>query len=281
MRRGKQRGLGFVLATMVLASSFVGCPLLKKKAAPDAGDDEDETAAASVADATTVAVTGVGAKNEANVLRYEKETPLPNEPAVIGGSGTKARNFPGNGPEVAFLQKGTPVVKIAQYFSTGTLVMFDDPSGDGSKLMGWVTPSAFDTAAPPPDNSAVVPPRVDAGGAPVVPKDAGTVLKDAGTVQKDAGTPTLDAGGGTAVKDAGAPPKDAGAPPKDAGGGGNGLPPEPPKGTLAVAPTNGKCPQNWALTEGMCRRKCAADAECPRGTKCATKSGTKVCSSDH
>jgi hypothetical protein len=235
----------------VLASSFVGCPLLKKKAAPDGGD-EDPTAA--LTDAATVPAASLGAKNEANVLRYANETPLPNEPAVIGENGAKARTFPGNGPEVAFLAKGTSVAKIAQYFSTATLVMFDDPSGDGSKLIGWVSPKAFDTAAPAPTKIVVVPPRIDAGTS---------------VVAKDAGSPVAS--------------KDAGAVPVDAGGGGGGAAtlPTPPKGALAVPPVNGKCPDGWTVAENMCRRKCAADSECPRNTKCASKQGVKVCTSDH
>ena len=52
-RKNRPRGLGLALASLVLASSFVGCPLLKKKAAADAdaGDDDDTTA---VVDAATV-----------------------------------------------------------------------------------------------------------------------------------------------------------------------------------------------------------------------------------
>jgi hypothetical protein len=249
MRERKPLGLGLVLAAGVLAASFIGCPLLKKKQPAD----DDSTSAEP--DAATVAAAGLGAKNEASVLRYANETPLSNEPAVIGASGAKARNFPGNGPEVAFLPKGTPVAKIAQYFSTGTLIMFDDPSGDGSKLIGWVTPTSFDVASPAP-TKVIVPPRVDAGA---------VTVKDGG-----ARPPTQDAGSSTAVKDAGA------APIVDAG---SSAIPQPPKGSLAVPPTNGKCPDGWALTEGMCRRKCAADSECPRGTKCVTKQSTKVCSS--
>lgn len=250
MRQLAPRGFGLALASVVLAASFVGCPLFKKKAT-----DEDP----SVADAATVTVTGIGAKNEATVLRYASEVPLPNEPAVIGSEGAKARNFPGNGPEVAFLPKGTAVAKIAQYFSTATLVMFDDPSGDGSKLIGWVTPKSFDVAAPAPTKAVVVPPRVaDAGG----PKDAGSTARDGSTTQDAGATPA----------------KDGGAAATDAGGGGL---PQPPKGSLAVPPVDGKCPDNWTITEGMCRRKCTADSECVRGSKCVSKKGTKVCTSDH
>jgi hypothetical protein len=237
---------GFAVVSLTATTLLLGCPLLKKKPA----DDEDPLAA--LADAATVTVTGIGAKNEGTVLRYANETPLANIPAIIGSDGATARNFPGNGPTVAFLPKGTLVAKIAQYFSSGVLVMFDDASaGDGSKLIGWVPIKAFDLAAPPPTKTIIVPP-------PVV-------------VKKDAGSPSVqpqDAGGGgggnTTVV--------------DAGGGGGGLP-QPPKGVPAVAPVNGKCPDGFPLTEGMCRRKCATDADCGRGIKCQQKGGNKVCSS--
>jgi hypothetical protein len=248
MIQRKQRTVVLSLASIFLAASFVGCPLLKKKGA-DAGEE-------SVEDAATVAAAGLGAKNEASVLRYARETPLANEPAVIGSEGAHVRTFPGNGADVAFLPKGTAVAKIAQYFQTGTLIMFDDPSGDGSKLMGWVAPKVFDVAAPSPTKVIVPSKVVDAGAPKVVPHDAGPAP--------------------TPVKDAGAAP----APVVDAGGASGGIP-QPSKGTIAVPPLNGKCPDGWAVTEGMCRRKCSADSECPRTTKCVLKGGAKVCTSDH
>ncbi|MBX3258697.1 MAG: hypothetical protein KIS78_35735 [Labilithrix sp.] len=265
MRERGRRSLGLALAAMVLAASFVGCPLLKKKGAEIEAGVEDEDPSAALADAETVTATGLGAKNEANVLRYANETPLPNEPAVIGDGGAKARNFPGNGPEVATLPKGTAVVKVAQYFNTGVLILFDDPSGDGSKLVGWVTPKVFDATAPEPTVKPIVP-------VPVVKVDAGS-----NAAVKDAGAPIKDAGSSVAVKDAGAAPAVV-----DAGGAKSSTIPQPPKSAVAVAPTaDGKCPDGWAISEGMCRRKCAADAECPRNTKCASKQGVKVCTSDH
>jgi hypothetical protein len=236
------------LIAMLVASSFVGCPLLEKLKKKN----EEADPAQAAPDAATVAVTGTGAKNEANVLRYANETPLPNEPAMIGKDGTVVRNFPGNGPEVAVLAKGTAVAKIAQYFSTGTLVMFDDPSGDGSKLIGWVSPKAFDAAPPPPTKVVVVPPR-DAGGS---------------TAPKDAGAPTAADAGAKATTDGGAKPvADAGTTPSF------------PKGNAAYAPIDGKCGDTHALSEGMCRKKCTADADCGRGIKCVQKKSVKVCTS--
>jgi len=279
----KPRSVGLGLAAILIASSLLGCSLLKKKLqGADAGEDDDEIA---VVDAAIVTPAGIGAKNEADVLRYANETPVANEPAVIGSKGAKARNFPGNGPEVANLAPGTNVTKVAQYFSTATLVMFDDPEG-GGKLLGWVSPKAFDVTEPTPKatttpTSAPTPsPTKDKDPAPSRVVDAGSTP----TPTKDAGAAIPDAGSSAAAKDAGAPPKPA----PDAGGGGGGgggasnsTIPQPPRGVLAVPPTNGKCPDGWAVAESMCRRKCAADAECPRGTKCASKQGVKVCTSDH
>ncbi len=245
--------LGLVVSTFAVAAFILGCPLLKKKKVTD------EDASAELADAATIAPEGLGAKNEADVLRYASEVPLNNEPAVIGSSGAKVHNFPLGGPEIAHLPPGTAVAKIAQYFSTGVLIMFDDLTGDGTKVMGWVAPKVFDVAAPPPTKTVFVPPPT----------------------RKDASAPVVhDAGGNSvAVVDAGGSKVAV----VDAGGGKSSTinPPPPPKGAIAVPPTNGKCPDGWTLTQSMCRRKCAADAECPRGTKCLVKSGTKVCSSDN
>lgn len=263
------KSVGIALVSILVAASFIGCPLLLKKK-KGAADDEDP-ATPSAADAATVSVTGIGAKNEADVLRYANETPLPNEPAVIGKDGAIARNFPGNGPQVALLPKGTPVAKIAQYFSTAVLVMFDDPSGDGTKLIGWVSPKAFDAAAPAPTKIVVVPPKKDAGGGTT------QVVHDAG----GSSAPTVHDAGGNAtpsVRDAGG----SSAPTvQDAGGGNSSTLPQPPRGVVAVPPVNGKCPDSWTISENMCRKKCSGDSDCGRGTKCTNKGGAKVCTSDH
>ena len=263
------RVLTVSLAAIVFAS-FVGCPLLKKKAA----EAEEDASTASDLDAATVSVTGIGAKNEASVLRYADETPLENEPGVIAKDGAVARNFPNNGPEVAFLPKGTAVAKIAKRFSTAVLVMFDDPADSNEKLIGWVSPSVFDAAAPPPAKTVVVPTPT----ATAVKKDAGgaVAVVDAGATPNRSNINTIDAGGGGKVNVA------------DAGGGGGGAPtappnngtiPPPPKGAQAVPPVNGKCYEGWTVTQSMCRKKCNADSDCDRGIKCVNKSGVKVCSS--
>ena len=245
------RRVSLLLASVFFASALLGCPLLKKKKGGDGDED--------LSDAATVNVSGTGANNEGNVLRYAQEE-LITELAVIGKDGTVARNFPGNGPQVAVLAKGTVVMKMAKYFSTGVLVMFDDPlTQDGTKLMGWVPINAFDVAAPKP---VWIPPKiVDAG--PKVTPDAG-----------GGGSTTTDAGGGTGPKDAG-----GGTAAVDAGGSSGGIP-QPKPGTVAVQPVNGKCPDNWAVHNAMCRRVCKADTECPRGTKCKPGGGSKICTAD-
>jgi hypothetical protein len=249
-----RKRLSLFLASVLLASALVGCSLLKKKT----GDDDG-------LDAATVAVGGTGAKNEKDVLRYADEEAL-DEVAVIGKDGAKARNFPGNGPEVASLPKGTVVKKMAKRFSTGVLVMFDDPvAADGSKLMGWVVPNAFDTAAPKP---VWTPPKITDAGAKV---DAGGGA--------DAGGATADAGGGGKADAGGNATADAGG----GGGGGGGLA-APAFGRASVPPVGGKCPDGWAVTpspgDGMCRKVCKADAECiaqSRVTKCKPIGSAKLC----
>jgi hypothetical protein len=244
--------LSFFLASVLFASALVGCPLLKKKK----GDDD-------LLDAATVNVSGTGAKNEKDILRYAQEEAL-DEVAVIGKDGTKARNFPGNGPEVATLSKGTVVKKMAKYFSTGVLVMFDDPiAADGSKLMGWVPINAFDVAAPKP---VWTPPKVTDAGAKT----------DAGASTDAGGSTTADAGGG------GKPDAGGGGTGTDAGGGGGGALPQPERGRVSVPTVGGKCPDGWAKTstDGQCRKICKADAECTaqsKVTKCKPDGAQKLC----
>jgi hypothetical protein len=242
-------------ATLVVASVLLGCPLLKKKGA-DAGEGDDGDLA-SLLDAATVTMTGSGAKNEKDVLRYAKEQAVANEPAFIAKDGTKVRTFPGNGAEVATLAKGTNVQQLAKYFSSGVLITWDD--ADGAKLMGWVPPSAL--AAP-----AVAAPTT-ASPATVVqrPADAGARPADAGARPADAGAVAVDAG--------------ARQPAVDAGAGG-------PSATAISYPPDatGKCPASFVKSGPMCKRRCSIDAECARGTFCVKDPNPaqilKVCSTD-
>jgi len=245
MKRGR---LSFGIATIAVATFVLSCSaLLKKK---DAGDEDPDLSA--LLDAQTTQITGTGAKNETAILRYANETQLGGIPAILGKE-TTARNFPGNGPIVSTLPKGTIVAKVAQYFATGVLVMFADPIGDGSQLLGWVPVNSFDVAAPPPTKTIVVP-KIDAAAPKPDPNK-----QDSGT------TPTTQDAGKPATADAGNP---------------NDLPAETDKNKLAVLPTNGKCSSIRVLAESMCRLKCTSDATCPRGSKCVSKgASSKVCSS--
>jgi len=229
----------------LLVVATTGCFLKKKKPVLE---DED----VPPTNAPTVKVTGSGAKNEANVLRYERETKLPNEGAIVLRDVTRAREFPMTGKEVATLSAGTPVTKIAKYFSTGVLVTFDDPTTrDGTKLMGWVEPTAFlplpGAATPPPTAVATTPPT------------------------STAAKPATDAGAAAKTADAGAPVVDAGAP-------AGPTPTTPPPGTLQVLPTAGKCPGGFELIGPFCRRPCTTDVQCPKGTFCTSSAGKKSCS---
>lgn len=238
----------FVVAS-VAASVLLGCPLLKKKPA-DAGAEQEE----DIADAATVTVSGSGAKNEGDVLRYAKEVKLDNEPGVIGKDDTVVRTFPVTGLEVATLSKDTPVTKMARYFSTGVLVTFDDAAG-GGKLMGWIPPEAL---APPAAASATATATATAPTwKPPKIADAGAKVDAGGTAKPDAGAPAAPA-----APDAGKP-----AEPK-------------PQSTaqLFVPPGPGnKCPAGYALIGGGCRKPCKADGDCPRGTFCVPNAGKKAC----
>lgn len=236
---------------LVLACTLVfGCSLLKKK--NDAGAEDDPP----IANAPTVTVTGSGAKNEKDVLRYANETKIADEPATIGRDTTKAKTFPGSGADVATLSKGTTVVKIAKYFSTGVLVTFDDPTtADGTKLMGWIAPEAL--AVPAAAETAAA--TAAATAAPIV--TAPKVVADAGSKAAIG----VDAGGKA----------DAGV--KDAGAAADAARPAPPA-LLQVLPTAGKCPTGFVLVTPFCRRPCVADGDCPKGTFCTSSNGKKTCS---
>lgn len=232
--------LGLVLSCTLI----FGCSLLKKK--KDAGAEEDPP----VANAPTVTVTGSGAKNEKDVLRYASETKIAYERATVGKDGVKAKTFPSSGADVAPLSKGTTVVKIAKYFSTGVLVLFDDPTtADGTKLMGWIAPEALaaPTAAPTAAPVFTAPKVVVDAGLKVATADAGVV--DAGGA--------ADAGKATAVDAGGSPTSTA---------------------LLQVQPTTGKCPAGFVLVAPFCRRPCIVDSNCPAGTFCTTSAGKKTCS---
>lgn len=225
---------------LALSFTFVlGCGLLKKKKPVD--DDE------AVTNAPTVTVRGTGAKNEKDVLRYANETALADEPGVIGKDGVKAKTFPATGADVATLAKGAVVVKKAKFFSTGVLVIFDDPAAaDGTKLMGWIPPEALGaptaatgtatqvfTAAPRP--TVVV--AVDAG-----PKDAGLAVVDAGK---------------PVVVDAGGPAR--------------------PAGPIVAVPVGTRCPPGFVLVQPFCRRPCSVDTECPTSSVCTLTGTRKTC----
>lgn len=273
--------VSFVLVMLLAASALVGCPFGKKKTPPP--EEDPSNIAAALADAATTMVSGTGAKNEKSVLRYAQEEPLNGETGVIGKDGTKARNFPGNGPEVAMLNKGTAVVKISKYFSTGVLIEFADPAGEGN-LLGWVPVSAFaDPTVAATTKPPVVPP---AATAPVVTqKDAGggaspTAARDAGGGGGPSAIVGTDAGGGGGGGGGGA------------GGGGGGTAtadddpwsPQNLKYKIATPPKDGKCPAGFANILGSCRRLCVNDTSCSavRGTFCVKKpfSPQKFCSTD-
>lgn len=265
------RGLFSWVLIVGIASS--GCGLLKKKMA--GGDDDDGGAGA--ADAATVTVSGTGASNEAAVTRYAKETPIASEEGVIARDGVQVKTAVGQGTIVATLNTGTPVLKVASYFSSGVLIVFDDPATpDDTKFLGWVSPAAFvsPTGAAVTATATLKPFDKPTIYVPPAKKDAGAVV-----VKPDAGAVVVkpDAGAQPAAVDAGAPAvkPDAGAAPTPT------TPPANPAGGLAFPPPpNGQCPAPFQKLDGLCRRPCTNDAGCPRATKCvpARVPGHKYCS---
>jgi len=223
---------------LVLSFSFVlGCGFLKKKKPVE--DDESTT------NAPTVTVGGSGAKNEKDVLRYANETLIADEPAVIGKDGVKAKTFPATGADVATLSKGATVVKKAKFFSTGILVIFDDPAtADGTKLMGWIAPEALGAPTAATATPTATATQVFTAPKPTAAVDAGA--KDAGVVA-DAGKPAVDAGGGSTG----------------------------PTALLQTNPLAGKCPAGFALIPPFCRRPCNADRDCPANSFCTQSAGPK------
>jgi hypothetical protein len=235
------------VVAVVLSFTFVlGCGFLKKKKPVE--DDESTT------NAPTVTVSGTGAKNEKDVLRYKNETPVADEPAVIGKDGVKAKTFPASGADIATIPKGAVVVKKAKFFSTGILVTFDDPAtGDGTKLMGWISPEALGPATAATATATATATQVFTAQPKVATVDAGP--KDAGlAVVADAGKPVVVA---------------------DAGSG-----PARPIGPIAALPVGTRCPASMALVTGLqppCRRPCNKDDDCPTGASCTQSGGRKIC----
>ena len=227
-----------VVSVALIVAILGGCDLLKKKR--NAGSFEDDP----VSNAPTVTVGGTGAKNEKDVLRYANETAVADELGVIGKDGTKTKTFPGTGADISTLNKGVVVTKKAKFFSTGILVVYDDPAtADGTKLMGWIPPEAI--AAP---SATPIPTATQAFTTkPAAPKDAGAGVADAAAA-------AVDAGGAAR-----------------------------PTALLQVIPsTGGKCPAGFALFGPFCRRPCNADGDCPANSFCTQTSNAsnakKTCS---
>lgn len=227
------------IAFGVACTLVLGCGLIKKKKPPT---DDDEP----LANAPTVQAGGTGAKNEKDVLRYKNEVPLFDEPAVIAKDGVRARTFPGTGADVSAVPRGTTVLKKAKLFSTGVLVLFDDPaSGNGTKLLGWITP-----------DSLVGGPAIPVAPILTGPKPVTTATATA----RDAGLAAVDAGKPVAVVDA---------------GGGGGAVPAAPAALLQVLPNRGTCPAGFTLVGVFCRRPCTADGNCPANSFCTLGSGAR------
>lgn len=261
-------------AFVALSLTFVlGCTL------PDRyTDHRNDPPSGNAPPAAPATHTGTGAKNEKDVLRYANETKVADEPHVVAKDGTKARTFPATGADVATLARGTSVVEIAKYFSTGALVVFDDPvARNGTKLMGWVAPESL--AAAPAAAAATVPPLTPV--APVAPLTPARFADGAAPPPKPAPVPSDAGGKGRPAPNAPTAPTAPTAPKSPPA-----PPPTPPPGPvvptiapgqLQVIPNNGQCPPGMTIMGPFCRRPCQTDAQCPPGTFCTNASGPKSC----
>jgi hypothetical protein len=224
-----------VAVAVAILVAVPACGILKKGAGDDGG--------------ASVTVGATGAANEKDVLRYPEEVKVASQQATVLKDGTQPRTFPGTGVPVATLGKGYTVTKLATYFSTGVLVIFDDPTTPGQKLLGWLGPEDLGAVATATTSAT--------GTASGGPRPAVAVIA------KDAGVATAaDAGG--------APSAAASAPTS-------------PTVILftQIAP-DGKCPAGFAPAPGGCRRPCVTDATCPgagtQGVVCKSFGGKKFCS---
>ncbi|MBX3206830.1 MAG: hypothetical protein KF764_17300 [Labilithrix sp.] len=125
---------------LALLMFIVSCSgLLKKKGEEDAG--LEASVESEVADAEPEPAPAALAKNEGDVARFPDETKLDGVAATLQRA-YNVREAPPAGVVIVGLPKGTAVTQIAQRDGS-FLVIFDDPKGPGTKLMGWVHRNAF------------------------------------------------------------------------------------------------------------------------------------------
>ncbi len=254
----RTRRLEAVLGVVTISLALVGCDAIKKRLGrgADGGADPsaEDASAEEEGDAATKTVTGTGAKNEGDVVRFADEENIEDEEDELERE-LAVRTRPRSGAIVVTLPKGTKVMKVAKHLTAGVLIEFQDPQGDGL-LMGWVPPAAFVASEVPKAKSQLSQLR-DAGA-----KAAG----DAGTKSPaDAGAKTADAGA--------KPAADAGA----------AAAPGPKKTDITWQPdAKGICPAEFVLVMPLCRRVCTSDTSCPRNVKCVSGAGggKKYCSTD-
>jgi len=151
------RTLGVPVVFVVLGFSIVGCNHLSS----DGGSSPPLQAAPS---ATPNPPTW--AANADDVTRFADEEPFGPAATIVGDS-VRVGTSPGGGEVVATLSAGTEVTKLAAH-GKDDLVCFDEPKPGSRHLVGWVSQSALQDAAPPTPPS---PNEDEDGGTPPAPPD--------------------------------------------------------------------------------------------------------------
>lgn len=289
----------------VVTMAVVSCGDLFKKKGEDAGATTTPT---DPVNATPVPGTPPLALNQGDIARYPDETPLATPTKLAFQRGFNIRESIPNGKVVAGLGKGAVATQLAKR-PPYVLITFDNPSGPGMTMMGWVHQDAFSLVVTDAGTLTCA-----AGETPLfsdVPVCGRVCTKDGdctagfgctGTSNKlaagnKAGEPVKvcaqtvakpDAGPPTpptppATPDAGPAPKpDAGSGAVDAGGNkNNGA--DPPAGTDEVNALPGKtCPGSfkYATKTGHCHRPCkdaAGKVVCAADHFCSSCDGNQVC----
>ena len=255
-----------VTAVTIAAAFVIGCPDKKATPSRDAGSD------AAIGDAAIDAA-GPEAANEGLVRRYEDETPVDHVPLAVKATSARAVTAYPKGNEVATLQQGAAVVKLAERNGYFRVTFADDPKVPSLRKMGWVARFAFDE---PTGAKKVTMPRCPTTmGIQVIVLDDG----DKGRCAYECGEDRECTGGGTCEAAPLVPASGEMLPvpnyttvctPPDVDGGADAGKPI----YFGTQRTNaGKCPRFFGDAPkigDLCYRTCKVDTDCPEPGACLT-----------
>jgi hypothetical protein len=126
--------IGFVVGVLLAA----GC----SRSATDSPRDAGAARAPSA---------GSWATNWSEITRFQDEVPF-GPLAKVRHDGTAVRQAPDDDNVVATLASGTNVLKISRR-GDDDLIGFNDPKGNGQRLVGWVPVSALEEGDSTPDDA--------------------------------------------------------------------------------------------------------------------------------